>query len=49
MAKSRNRKEAEATIDRWTSGKGDSYRPVDKKKFDRNYDHIFRKKEVEDE
>ena len=26
-----------------SAGKGDSYRPVDKKKFDKNYDRIFRK------
>lgn len=25
------------------SGKGDRYRPVDRKKFDANYDRIFRK------
>ena len=26
------------------AGKGDSYRPVDRKKFSENYDHIFKKK-----
>lgn len=25
------------------AGKGDTYRPVDKKKYDRNYDRIFGK------
>ena len=27
-------------------GKGDRYRSVDKKKFDKNYERIFKKKEV---
>lgn len=27
------------------SGKGDTYRPVNKQKYDENYDLIFRKKE----
>lgn len=31
------------------SGKGDTYRPVDKKKFAENYDRIFGKKEEEHE
>jgi hypothetical protein len=26
-----------------SAGKGDSYRPVDKKKYDENYDRIFNK------
>ena len=26
------------------SGKGDSYRPVDRKKYDANFDAIFKKK-----
>lgn len=26
------------------AGKGDKYRPVDKKQYDKNYDMIFRKK-----
>lgn len=28
------------------AGKGDKYRPVNKKKFDENYDEIFRKKSI---
>jgi hypothetical protein len=27
-----------------SAGKGDHYRPVDKKKFDENYDRIFKQK-----
>ena len=30
------------------SGKGSRQRPVDKKKFDDNYDAIFRKPKIED-
>ena len=30
------------------AGKGDAPRPVDKKKFDENYDAIFRKEEGEE-
>jgi len=30
------------------AGKGDDYRKVDKKKFDKNFDNIFGKKEIED-
>lgn len=31
------------------AGKGDDYRPVDKKKFSENYDRIFKKKEKKNE
>ena len=31
-----------------SAGKGDDYRRVDKKKFDRNFEAIFGKKEIED-
>lgn len=30
------------------AGKGDSPRPIDKKKFDENYDQIFRKEKGQD-
>jgi hypothetical protein len=30
------------------AGKGDDYRKVDKKKFDKNFDNIFGKKDIED-
>jgi hypothetical protein len=29
----------------WVGGKGSVYRPVDKKKYDENWDRIFAKKE----
>lgn len=29
------------------NGKGDEYRPVDKKRYDRNYDRIFKKKKLD--
>ncbi|BCV03284.1 MAG: hypothetical protein CM15mV64_270 [uncultured marine virus] len=32
-----------------TNGKGDWQRPVDKKKFDEQFDRIFRKKERKDD
>jgi len=28
------------------AGKGDSYRPVDKKRYDKNYERIFGKRKV---
>lgn len=31
-----------------SAGKGDDYRKVNKKEFDKNYEKIFGKKEVED-
>ncbi len=31
-----------------SNGKGDTPRPVDKKKYDENYDRIFGKKKVKD-
>jgi hypothetical protein len=30
------------------AGKGDDYRKVDKKKFDKNFEAIFGKKDIED-
>jgi hypothetical protein len=30
------------------AGKGDDYRKVDKKKFDKNFDAIFGKREIEE-
>lgn len=31
-----------------SAGKGDDYRKVDKKKYDKNYEAIFGKKEISD-
>jgi len=31
------------------AGKGDDYRPVDKKKFSENYDRIFKKRDKKSE
>ena len=32
--------------DYWSAGKGSHYRPVDKKKYDENYDRIFKVRPV---
>jgi len=43
LVKSKARKDFESARDRWTAGKGDYYRPVDRKKYEENYERIFRK------
>lgn len=37
---------SDKTVKSTGAGKGDKYRPVNKKKFDENYDEIFRKKSI---
>ena len=43
MKSSKRRKETQATIDRWSAGKGSSPRTVNKKKYDEGWDRIWGK------